>query len=244
MAGVPGAPASLPFTQYPPSSTPASLPLLKGPLPLKVPVFPLDSKSLLPLPLPCPSANLVTSPSFLTPSVDVDSFSKMFLKDTLDVNGMPGHEKVADLPQEGGSRPTSSKSAIEPTAYHSTWTAIVRKRGVYPNSELKFYPPPSVDGEIDVALPTKIRLTPRMTSTNKEESYVEVEVEYQWKSSKSSSGRKSGHNAAQCKNMMEFRPTGRIVDSPHSKLVQPSSKRNKPKGFQQSPQGAASVVLI
>ncbi|GMH09724.1 hypothetical protein Nepgr_011565 [Nepenthes gracilis] len=82
---------------------------------------------------------------------------------------------------------------------------------------------------IDAVLPTKIRLTPGTISANGEESFVEVEVECQWKYSRSSSCRKGGHNAAQCKTLMEFHPTGRKVKNPYSRLVQPSPKRKNPK---------------
>ncbi|GMH08623.1 hypothetical protein Nepgr_010463 [Nepenthes gracilis] len=81
-----------------------------------------------------------------------------------------------------------------------------------------------------------------MISTNWEESVVEVEVEFQGKHLRRSSCWKGGQNATQGKTMMEFHPTGWKLENPHSKLVPPSSNRNKPKGSQQSSHRAASKV--
>ncbi|GMH16952.1 hypothetical protein Nepgr_018793 [Nepenthes gracilis] len=97
-----------------------------------------------------------------------------------------------------------------------------------------------VEVRIDGVLPRKIRLTSGKFSANVDESSVDVEVEYQGKLSRNSSNWESGHNTIQCKTMMEFRPTGRILVGPHSRVTQRSPKRNMPKILQLSAQGDAS----
>ncbi|GMH25864.1 hypothetical protein Nepgr_027707 [Nepenthes gracilis] len=69
-----------------------------------------------------------------------------------------------------------------------------------------------------------------------------VEVEYQGKLSRYSCNRESGHNSAQCKMKMAFRPTGRILVAPHSRATQRSPKRNLPKIIQLSAQGDTSEI--
>ncbi|GMH08629.1 hypothetical protein Nepgr_010469 [Nepenthes gracilis] len=121
---------------------------------------------------PGPSADSVSNPRFLKPSVEVDFLLELSPKDALDVNGMPGHVEATALPAYGGSRPASLTVEV-PRKTLSTWSAIVYNR---------------------------------------------------------------------CKTMTEFRPTGKKLENPHSRLVPPSSNRNKPKGFQQSSHRAASTV--
>ncbi|GMH05640.1 hypothetical protein Nepgr_007480 [Nepenthes gracilis] len=142
MAGVSRVPASLPFIPYPPSSILNYIPLPKCPLPLQVPLIPFVSKCLPSLPsshmtpllsagkgsallldqgyddspylkaAPGPSANSVFSPRFSKPSAEVDSLLELSPKDTLDVNGKPGHAEATDLPTDGGSNPTSLTVAV------------------------------------------------------------------------------------------------------------------------------------
>ncbi|GMH22068.1 hypothetical protein Nepgr_023911 [Nepenthes gracilis] len=92
---------------------------------------------------------------------------------------------------------------------------------------------------IDVVPPTKIRLSFGKFSVIEKESFVEVEVLYPGKLSKS--GRMSGHNTGLSK---EFHPTGRILEGSHPKVAHLSLKRNKPKGFQQNAQCDDSVVRL
>ncbi|GMH14068.1 hypothetical protein Nepgr_015909 [Nepenthes gracilis] len=110
-------------------------------LPFGVPEIPFGSVSFPPLPSSCMSPSLaasqgstlvlvqgsdalsclkaapgrstssMASPSLSKQTADVESFLKLIPKDAFDVNGILGQAEVVDMPPEGGSNPSRSKSA-------------------------------------------------------------------------------------------------------------------------------------
>ncbi|GMH20930.1 hypothetical protein Nepgr_022772 [Nepenthes gracilis] len=92
------------------------------------------------------------------------------------------------------------------------------------------------------ALPANPPFPPSQSSNIAgEEFFVEVEVEYQWKPTRCNNCGKVGHNDGQCKPKMVYRPTGRILEAPPSRLGQNVPIRELAKDKQQNTKEAAPV---
>ncbi|GMH29111.1 hypothetical protein Nepgr_030954 [Nepenthes gracilis] len=98
LAGVSGAPASLPFTPYPPAKRPS--PFAGSPWSI---------------------CKFSSGPRFSKPSTEVDYVLALSPKDALDVYEKSGHAEATTLPADDGSRPARLKSVVVPVRTPCSW---------------------------------------------------------------------------------------------------------------------------
>ncbi|GMH29879.1 hypothetical protein Nepgr_031722 [Nepenthes gracilis] len=69
-------------------------------------------------------------------------------------------------------------------------------------------------------MPSKVKLKTGGSSESGVWSFVEVDIDYQWKPVQYGNCQQIGHNASQCKPKKIYCPTGRLLPDTHSKNPQ------------------------